>query len=163
MKKYLGLMALVLIAGSVQADFWSNCTANGGTIITANKYGADQGGLCNDPSDTSLTNNCNGKKFCRGGNTMNWWSAFTWCESIGGHLASFDHMCPGSQAISNHTVADACPNLKMPGTGSTNVWSKTGSGQSNALFVQPSQGIIYDGGGFNKRDSQKAAVAFCEE
>ncbi|MBP5343669.1 MAG: hypothetical protein J6Y85_01130 [Alphaproteobacteria bacterium] len=106
--KKLSLIALILMTGVAQADFWSNCTTYGGTIITANKYGADQGGLCNDPNDTNLTNNCNGQKFCLSGNIMNWWSAFTWCEAIGGKLASLTDLCPGAQRVASGT----CANLK---------------------------------------------------
>ena len=109
--KYLTLIALALAATTAQADFWDNCTAYGGTIITANSYSNDKGGLCNDPNNPELTNNCNGKQFCKSGKGMNWWSAFTWCEAIGGKLASFSSICPGIQTIPNK-VTGACPNAK---------------------------------------------------
>ena len=107
MKKYLYLIALAL-ATFAQADFWDNCTTYGGNIITANSYGNDKGGLCNDPSDPTLTNNCNGKRFCHGEKKMNWWSAFTWCEAIGGKLASWESLCPGTQPLTSIT----CANIK---------------------------------------------------
>ena len=105
--KYLTLITLALMATSAQADFWDNCTAYGGTIITANSYGNDKGGDCNDPNDTTKTNNCNGMRFCLGSKTMNFWSTFTWCESIGGEPASFDNLCPSCQQAWGY-----CPNLK---------------------------------------------------
>ena len=126
MKKYL-LAALILISQQALADFATNCTNNGGTIITANSYGNDKGGLCNDPNNPNLTNNCNGKRFCKGGNTMNWWSSFTWCEAIGGHLASFATVCPGAQT---HTSGN-CPNVKGINSG----LGRTSTGwQGNATF-----------------------------
>ncbi|MBP5344535.1 MAG: hypothetical protein J6Y85_05640 [Alphaproteobacteria bacterium] len=126
--KKLSLIALILMTGVAQADFWSNCTTYGGTIITANKYGDDKGGLCNDPNDPNLTNNCNGKKFCVGENKMNWWSAFTWCEAIGGQLASFEHMCPGTQAIDN----SPCPNLKGV---TLKIWTSKGKGTDRGFAL----------------------------
>ena len=158
MKKLL-LATLVLAAVSAQADFWDNCTAYGGTIITANSYGNDKGGLCNDPNNPEQTNNCNGMRFCQGP-TMNWWSSFTWCEAIGGKLANLSNMCPGAPQTSNYYYPNACPNLLK--AISTDVWSDNGSRQtSRALFVVENNSI-YDGGGFNDRNSQKIR-AFCEE
>jgi hypothetical protein len=162
MKKIFTLIALTLISGSVRADFWDNCTAYGGTIITANKYGDDKGGLCNDPNDSTKTNNCNGKKFCYGGSRTNWWSAFTWCEAISGHLASFGTMCPGIQTNANNT-AGACPNLT--GVGSESAWSNLGRGTSNVFDVNLSTGGI---GSLNTRQGKYANTGgkihpFCEE
>ena len=138
--KYLTLMTLALAATTAQADFWDNCTAYGGTIITANSYGNDKGGLCNDPNNPELTNNCNGKRFCAYIKWMNWWSAFTWCEAIGGKLASFTNVCPGVQIMSNNTTG-ACPNAK--GIGSNNFfWTNTGSGSGSAFLVNLSTGAI---------------------
>ena len=160
--KNLTFIALALVATSAQADFWDNCTANGGTIITANSYGNDKGGLCNDPSNPNLTNNCNGKRFCMSGKGMNWWSAFTWCEAIGGKLANLSNMCPSAQQTSNYYYPNACPNLLK--AISTEVWSDNGSNQtSRALFIAANNSI-YDGGGHsdNNRNATKFR-AFCEE
>ena len=156
MKKVL-LTTLVLVAGIAQADFWDNCTAYDGTIITANSYGNDKsGGLCHDPSDPNVTQNCNGKRFCRSGNTMNWWSGFTWCESIGGKLASFEHACPGNQTINSGT----CANLK--GTESNWIWIGTGWSQDHALRVLLSTGAIYETGE-KKHSRVQLNLALCEE
>ncbi|MBP5343808.1 MAG: hypothetical protein J6Y85_01870 [Alphaproteobacteria bacterium] len=161
MKKYLLLTALFLTT-TAQADFWSNCTTYGGTIITANKYGDDKGGLCNDPNDPNLTNNCNGKRFCRGGNPMNWWSAFTWCEAIGGKLASFESMCPGTQALGNAV----CPNLKV--VLDTTAWTALGRGTDQAWSITSSGLVLWYGTGrTSKRDddptNKKGGWALCEE
>ena len=139
MKKYITLLTLILMTGVAHADFWSNCTTYGGTIITANSYGNDKGGLCNDPNDPNLTNNCNGKKFCQGGKTMNWWSAFTWCESIGGKLASFESVCPGAKS-----VQDTCPNTKGLGQ-QIGSWTNMGWDNDKVFLVQ--NGGFYTYGG----------------
>ena len=149
MKRYLLLTALVL-ATTAQADFWDNCTAYGGTIITANSYGNDKGGLCNDPNDTNLTNNCNGKRFCMSGNKMNWWSAFTWCNEIDGTLVSFSNLCPGKQTINSGT----CANIKEI---TQTVWTSTAWAQ-NKVIAMWSNGKVGD----NYRDHTDFS-ALCEE
>jgi len=125
MKKFGILLLSLCTATPALADFWTNCTTFGGTIVQANSYGNDKGGLCNNPNNPDVVNNCNGKRFCRGGTKMNWWSSFTWCESIGGKLVSFDTVCPGTQKNDSGT----CPNLKN--VGSTNDWCLTTLGWSN--------------------------------
>ena len=159
MGKYLFLIALILGTTYAHADFWENCTTYGGTIITANKYGDDKGGLCNDPSNSNLTNNCNGKKFCKSGNSMNWWSTFVWCETIGGRSADFSSMCPGVQVKSNNTQG-ACPNLVSVGSGS--VWSGTGWDKHTAFAMSLSSGGIndYHNSGYGRTHYY---YAFCEE
>ena len=156
--KYLTLIGLALAATTAQADFWDNCTAYGGTIITANSYGNDKGGLCNDPSNPDLTNNCNGKKFCIGGNGMNWWSAFTWCESIGGHLASFAHACPEISQVNNVI----CPNLKN--VHNATLWTSSGYGSDNAVLIEKSTvHLDYFGRNAIKHGGWGNTVALCEE
>jgi hypothetical protein len=160
MKKNFTLIALTLISGSVRADFWDNCTAYGGTIITANSYGNDKsGGLCNDPSNPNLTNNCNGKRFCMSGKGMNWWSAFTWCEAIGGKQASFTNMCPGIQI----NTGQVCANLKKSGivdfTWTNMGWSRSNNVPYYALNLD-TQGNVVDG--YSPRNRTSALRALCE-
>ena len=156
MKKYL-LVALILVSQPALADFWTNCTNYGGTIITANSYGNDKGGLCNDPSDPNLTNNCNGKRFCRGRQIKTWWSAFTWCEAIGGKLISFSSLCPGNQTINSGT----CANVKSVDS-SLWGWTNLGWSTNQVLQVNPSSGaitgIVRTGDNRNNYN-----YAFCEE
>ena len=138
--KYIGLFLLgLMVANPVYAE-WAACTANGGTIIKANEYGdgTDKGGLCNDPSDSTKTDNCNGMEFCKG-LQMNWWSAHVWCESIGGHLANFTHVCPNVQ-IKPNTATGSCPN--MTGVADKYCWTSFGWDASTALEVNLSSGAI---------------------
>ena len=147
MKKNFTLIALTLISGSVRADFWDNCTAYGGTIITANSYGNDKsGGLCHDPNNPELTNNCNGMRFCQGP-TMNWWSSFTWCESIGGKLVSFEHLCPGTQTAGGQS----CPNVKGISNASRGRTSN-GWGTNATLIVQFWNGVTANDNGYGGRN-----------
>lgn len=36
----------------------------------------------------------NGHEYCQSNNYMNWWSAYTWCEANGRHMASIYEICP---------------------------------------------------------------------
>ena len=125
-----GVLACLLLTTPTQAKWGDNCTLNGGTIIKANEYGNDKGGKCNDPNNPDLTNNCNGMEFCMSNNAMNWWSAFTWCESVGGILVSFEEMCPGTQRLQDVS----CPNLK--GAGFPWCHSSTGLGDQYNLIAK---------------------------
>lgn len=154
----LFLMTLIL-AGPTYAKWGANCTSNGGTIVKANEYGTkdgvnlDKGGLCNDPNDPNLTNNCNGMEFCRSNKDMNWWSAFTWCESVGGKLANIQIMCPNTNLIEQTD----CPNFK--GVLSGGSWSTTGSSDSS-VWTLGWQGYKFDG---RRKRNAVSARAFCEE
>ena len=167
--KYITLILLALVTTSAQADFWDNCTANGGTIITANSYSNDKGGLCNDPSNPNLTNNCNGKRFCKSNNGMNWWTSFVWCESIGGKLATFSSVCPAIQT--NHNPSSgACPNLTNIIANNTNTWNWTNMGwkQNAAIAINLSTGGVGLGNfGYGSTDSRNTRLlqqpALCEE
>jgi len=145
MKKFIGLLVLGLLAQPTFAEWGANCTNNGGTIITANRYGNDKGGLCNNPSDPGVSQNCNGKSFCVGGQKVNWWSAFTWCESIGGKLASYQDLCPTTQTASLDTTI-ICDNIK--GTSKNSElwgWTSLAKGDSFAFHVNFSSGKVSDG------------------
>ena len=166
MKKFGILVFCLCIASPAFADFWDNCTAFEGKIVSANSYGNDKGGLCNDPNNPNLTNNCNGKQFCRSGNIMNWWTAFIWCEAIGGRLASFDSLCPGIQPLPNE-VTGACPNIKgidntsnPKGMAGLSGWTSMGYGTNNALWVHLSSGAV-SSRTMGRNDSRFYAI--CEE
>lgn len=92
---------------------------------------------------------------------MNWWSAFTWCESIGGHLASFASMCPGVQTNTNGN-SGACPNLAKVFGSAHRAWSNVGWKTNTALNVCLSDGSINDVYGPADRRGGKS-YAFCEE
>ena len=156
--KYLTLITLALTATTAQADFWDNCTAYGGTIITANSYGNDKGGYCNDPNNSNLANNCNGKQFCLRDATPNWWSAFSWCETIGGHLASFYDMCPNTKTNTDSTQG-TCANLA--GLSTRSAWTSMGWQSNNALYVALSYGTV--GKAYSNRTDSIRYSPFCEE
>ena len=157
MKRFCFLFLSLMLATPTLATWGTNCTNNGGTIITANSYGNDKGGFCHDPNDSSLTNNCNGKSFCRSIAYLNFWSAFNWCDGIGGKLASFESMCPGSQTYTNERRG-TCPNLV--GLKDSWHWTSIGWGTSNSLQVNLSTGGIRS---FNRAGAYGDFFVLCEE
>ena len=116
----------------------SNCV--GGCCIKANKTTADYEG-CDAQT-------CNGYEFCKSNSTMTWWSAFTWCESNGRHLATFSEMCPGIAPAANNTDG-ACPALQGFMPISQWVWSGHPIGNNKVLMVSLSNSAIYGNHSFD--------------
>ncbi len=87
---------------------------------------------------TPLTGNDGVSKYCQSKVKMNWWSAFAWCQSIGGEVIDLTDECikPGQ----NNAVA-ACPNLT--GIGSGTVWVRNVDTAKTAYSIQLSDGAIF--------------------
>ena len=59
-------------------------------------------GICLIMAGEAKSYSCSGGKeetinnitFCKSNQVMNWLSALTWCDSIGGKLAEYDTVCP---------------------------------------------------------------------
>jgi len=115
-KRIVFLMCLCFLATPMLA---AEPTCNGGLTITAN----------------------NGTTFCRSDKEMNWWSAFTWCESQNRKLADFATMCPGVSQVPADKEG-ACPNLQgRPGNG-VKLWSSLAYDSRTALVVILSSGAV---------------------
>ena len=70
MMKILTILAIVAIAFNIAQAHAESC--EGGTLRTGD----------------------NGHVYCQSDNTMNWWSAYTWCGAQGRHLATMYEVCP---------------------------------------------------------------------
>ena len=68
--KLLTLATIALIALNVSGALAETC--EGGTLQTGE----------------------NGHVYCQSNSKMNWWSAYTWCEAQGRHLATMYEACP---------------------------------------------------------------------
>ena len=152
-KRIVFLMCLCMVVTSVRAFDADECAAAGGTEITRNVYGTTNAPSTCTPEKCPATT----KTFCKSGQSMNWWSAFNWCKSIGGSLAKFSEMCPHTQTALN--VEDTCPALK--GLGTTTVWSSVGFGSTHALIVYLSSGAVNGSTANGKRYSTNY-YALCE-
>ena len=132
--KTLSIIFVMTFMVGGQAMAYTSCV--GGTEITANVY-TDA-----DAPDTCTADHCPSpvKSFCIGNLDMNWWSAFNWCQSNGGTLASFYSACPNTPVRTNKT-AGACPALQGVGD-SKYYWTSMGSGTTNAFGVHLSSGAV---------------------
>ncbi len=75
----------------------------------------------------------NGPVYCQSNNAMNWWSAYTWCEAQGRHLATMYELCP---VWDGSIGSDRCANTNDGFDGSG--WTKTAFQQNYAFTVFPS-------------------------
>ena len=104
----------------------------------------------------------NGHVYCQSNETMNWWSAGTWCEAQGRHLASMEEMCPDTgkglnNAWDGSTGSGKCANLNGVGSGGF-AWSSLAYGSSSAFHVHLKSGDV----GLSGRDSDhRYGKAFC--
>ena len=148
MIKKIMLMAMIMVC-SVSAHAYTECV--GGTIIKRNQYGTE------GAPDTCTATTCPSttKTFCKSDERMNWWSAFNWCKSNGGTLASFESMCPGVTTAVNNTEG-ACPGLQGVGSNGHWVWSSMGYQDNYVLGVH-----LFSGGTLNNRRVD-SFYALCE-
>ena len=58
------------------------------TVWTEGNCNNNNGGVLSVVGDTT---------FCKSTRSMNWWSAYSWCQAMGGHLPSVAEFCPGGQ------------------------------------------------------------------
>ena len=74
----------------------------------------------------------NGHVYCQSNREMNWWSAYTWCETQGRHLATMYELCPDWDGSKG---GDKCAN---PNDGfDSSGWTKTASRRGSAFVVYP--------------------------
>ncbi len=120
------------------------------TVLTFNIAQA-QAATCE--SGKLVTGN-NGHEYCQSNNTMNWWSAYTWCEAQGRHLATMYEVCP--------TWDGSIGSYKCANYNSTfyNSWTSTASQEQKAFRVHA--GGVYNGVDELYRDSSTSDIrALC--
>jgi len=143
MKKIIVFLCLCVCLATSAMAAEQTCEGHGGTLIKAHAA-----------TDTGCdSNTCNGHEFCKSEKAMNWWSAFTWCESQGRKLADFATMCPGVSQTPANTEGD-CPNLQ--GKGSDIVWSSLSYNSVFSITVNLSSGAVFT------HQHLASPYAFCE-
>ena len=82
MRQYIGLMVIGLLCAeqALAASSWNadNCEAKGGERVIVS-----------------------GQTFCRTTQKMQWWSIYSWCEVMGGHLPTIIESCPEANGLTN--------------------------------------------------------------
>ena len=99
----------------------------------------------------------NGKVYCVSKISMNWWSAFTWCESQGMKLGDLTDLCYVSdeEKWMGATSNGACPNIVNAYSGNVFAWTSVSSGTTYARVINPRSGSLNS---FGKSDSGKYAI-----
>ena len=74
---------LLMLAPSFGLAAWTeeNCTNKGGQIVTVG-----------------------GTTFCKSTSSMNWWSAYSWCQAMGGYMPTVKEMCPNVASITRYAI-----------------------------------------------------------
>ena len=116
--KFKQLVTIVVLGGGLMISYPTKafdedkCTPEVGTAFTAQ----------------------NGERFCISKITMaNWFTAFSWCKAVGGHLASVTEACNGQFS--------SCNNIKGSGR-SGNAWIATPRDKNQAVTVNLSSGSV---------------------
>ena len=87
----------------------------------------------------------NGQRYCMSKMPMNWWSAFAWCDSVGGILVHPSEDCDCSGEACDLTVD--CPNLK----GLNSFWTR--SKRKSSPYTVEVDGRIHKGWSATYSDS----------
>ena len=114
--KLLTLAVIVALAFNIAQAQAATC--EGGKLVTGN----------------------NGHEYCQSNSTMNWWSAYTWCEAQGRHLATMYELCSDWDGSIG---SDRCANTNDGFDGSG--WTKMASRRGSAFTVYPSGTVDADG------------------
>ena len=83
----------------------------------------------------------NGKSYCRGRRSFNWWSAMSWCQSIGMELISINEDCI--------CAGEKCPQAQCPNFSLTNwgfAWTSNVDKNNRTLVITGGGGVSSDGG-----------------
>ena len=131
-----GMIALGMLAimGTLSPNAWAeSCAGGAGTIVT---------GL-------------NGNRYCLSNIKMNWFSAFSWCEAAGGHLANMTEAClyNGVSIVSS----EVCSN-KVDIFSTDFVWLTDRSSASAARVLQNWQNNAVL---FNRKSTTEPYNALC--
>ncbi len=88
----------------------------------------------------------NGHVYCKSNITMNWYTAFAWCDTQGRTLATMEQMCDidDTQRWDGNTGTGKCLNLAGASSENQYVWSAIPYGSSYAFYVNLSTANVYN-------------------
>lgn len=97
----------------------------------------------------------NGHVYCKSNNTMNVWSAATWCEAQGRHLASMEEMCPDTGEGLNNAWDGLTGDNKCANLSNASGWICSSTASSTWATFCVSSGRV------NSNARKDANYAFC--
>ena len=84
------------------------------------------------------------KRYCRSTFNIDWYTALSWCQAQGKHLATLSEVCDKSENLEDRwdlsTGAKKCPNFANGEASFTWSWTGTVSGSTNAYGVNAGTG-----------------------
>ena len=80
-----------------------------------------------------------GHEYCISKVSLNWWSAFEWCQQQGRHLASLKEACGNLYGAWGPA---ACGNLVKSGITAKHCWTATPDGSTNTYNVYAGTGKV---------------------
>ena len=83
-----------------------------------------------------------GHEYCISQKTMNWWSAFAWCQQQGRHLATLQEACDGWYGVTGYA---ACGNMVKSGVTKKYCWTANPKDSTNAWRVEAGTDYIDNG------------------
>ena len=106
MKKYIS----VIVLGFMLAAAFNQ--AQGAATWTSSECNTEKGGEIVEVG---------GDSFCKSTSTMNWWSAYSWCQGMGGRMPSIAELCPGKEIVDRNP----CGRQYVLSPPDTDIWSST--------------------------------------
>ena len=87
----------------------------------------------------------NGHVYCKSNVSMNWYTAFAWCDTQGRTLATMEQMCDidETQRWDGNFGTGKCLNLAGVSSENQYVWSAIPYGSANAFNVHLSTASVY--------------------
>ena len=104
-------------------------------LFSLNAYG-----VCKEGTEVTGKN---GHVYCVSNVTMNWYTAFAWCDTQGRTLATMEQICDidETERWDGNTGEGKC--LNMVGAGLNRwAWSSIPSGSTSAFYVHKSTGYV---------------------
>ena len=114
MKKLLFIICLFIVSNSVNAKV-----------------------SCDDAGGIQRTGRSGNIEYCLSSQTMNWWSANSWCDAVGGTL--FDIAADCSLGAAGYI----CPQIRGMGFPVGYLWTKNVMVDGNAIVLHSSADTIY--------------------
>ena len=123
MKKYIAFISLIITTATpaFAVTTWdsTNCDSTRGVVTTIG-----------------------GTTFCRSKEKMNQWSAYNWCQAIGGRMATIQELCPGEltdgRGCSIYQTGSSTP---IPDTNM--IWGINGSGYLRGVGFGKNEKVNY--------------------
>ncbi len=93
-------------------------------------------GFALDCPNGDIITGLNNKEYCVSKVTMNWFSAFAWCDAQGLRMPTVNEVCDNGTDVWNGDTGNyKCLNMPTKWTDKKRIWTADQSGKNNAYIV----------------------------